>query len=88
MKKETVEEFLKRGGKIEKLKPGMAYSVGSLDKSKKPRWTRQEVESGESAKFGEYKVEEVFKKPGTYHDFDVGGDKVPVYVPTNKTKDE
>ena len=34
MKKETIEEFLKRGGKVEKLKPGYPkLGVGSLDKS-------------------------------------------------------
>ncbi len=34
MKKETIEEFLKRGGKVQKLKPGSAAVLGSLDKSK------------------------------------------------------
>ncbi len=46
MKKETVEEFLKRGGKVEKLRPGFPLNVGSLDKSGKPRFNKQEVESG------------------------------------------
>ncbi len=49
MKKESIEEFLKRGGKVEKCKPGMAYNMGSLDKSKKPSWTREEVERGEAS---------------------------------------
>ena len=49
MKKESIEEFLKRGGKVEKCKPGMAYNMGSLDKSKKHRWTREEVERGEAS---------------------------------------
>ena len=68
MKKETIEEFLKRGGKVEKLKPGMAYNIGSLDRSGKPRWTKHEVESGQSSKLGEYQIEKVYKKPGTYED--------------------
>jgi len=68
MKKETIEEFLKRGGKVEKLKPGMAYSIGSLDRSGKPRWTKHEVESGQSSKLGKYEIEKVYKKPGTYED--------------------
>ena len=35
MKKESIEEFLKRGGKVEKCRPGFPLDVGSLDKSKK-----------------------------------------------------
>ena len=66
--KETIEEFLKRGGKVEKLKPGMAYNIGSLDRSGKPRWTKHEVESGQSSKLGEYQIEKIYKKPGTYED--------------------
>ena len=87
MKKETLEEFLKRGGKIQKLKPGMAYSVGSLDKSKTPRWTRHEVETGQDSKYGQYVPEEPYHKPGTYHDFDVGGDNIPVNGGTKKNNE-
>ena len=32
--------------KIQKLKPGYPLDVGSLDKSKKPRYNKYEVESG------------------------------------------
>ena len=46
MKKESIEEFLKRGGKVEKCRPGFPLDVGSLDKSKKPRYNKYEVESG------------------------------------------
>ena len=46
MKKETIEEFLKRGGKVTKCRPGYPLDVGSLDKSKKPRFNKYEVESG------------------------------------------
>ena len=84
MKKETIEEFLKRGGKVEKLKPGMAYNIGSFDRSGKPRWTKHEVESGQSSKLGEYQIEKIYKKPGTYHDLDLPEDKIPTYVPTKK----
>jgi len=84
MKKETIEEFLKRGGKIEKLKPGMAYSIGCLDKSKTPRWTRHEIETGQDSKYGAYEIEETYQKEGTYHDFDVGGDNTPVYEKSKK----
>ena len=39
----VMKEFLK---KIEKLKPGYPLDVGSLDKSRKPRYNKYEVESG------------------------------------------
>ena len=41
-----MKEFLEKGGKIQKLKPGYPLDVGSLDKSKKPRYNKYEVESG------------------------------------------
>ena len=63
-----MKEFLSKGGKVEKLKPGMAYNIGSLDRSGKPRWTKHEVESGQSSKLGEYQIEKIYKKPGTYED--------------------
>ena len=43
-----MKEFLEKGGKVEKCKPGYPLNVGSLDKSKKPSWTRQEIESGKT----------------------------------------
>ena|SRR6056300_1521303 len=76
-----MKDFLAKGGKIEKLKPGMAAQVGSLDKSKTPRYTRQEIESGKSR--GDYVPEEVYKKEGTHADMNLE-DKIPVYEPTNK----
>ena len=36
-----MKKFLEKGGKIQKLKPGYPLNVGSLDKSKKPRYTKQ-----------------------------------------------
>jgi len=83
MKKETVEEFLARGGTIKKLKPGYPINVGSLDKSKKPRYTRQEVESGKDKGTAPMPDLNTYK-PNTYHDFDLGGDKIPVFEPTKK----
>ncbi len=49
MKKETIEEFLKRGGKIEKVKPGAAAVLGSLDKSKMPHYDNDDIKKGRKA---------------------------------------
>ena len=46
MKKESIEEFLKRGGKIQKVKPGAAAVLGSLDKSKIPHWDNDDIKKG------------------------------------------
>jgi hypothetical protein len=83
MKKETIEEFLKRGGKIEKVKPGAAAVLGSLDKSKIPHYDNDDVKKGKAhgtAPLPEYKN----TKPNTYHDYDLGGDKIPVFEPKGK----
>ena len=83
MKKESIEEFLKRGGKIEKVKPGAAAVLGSLDKSKIPHYDNDDVKKGKAhgtAPLPEYKN----TKPNTYHDYDLGGDKIPVYEPKGK----
>ena len=83
MKKESIEEFLKRGGKIEKVKPGAAAVLGSLDKSKIPHYDNDDVKKGKAhgtAPLPEYKN----KKPNTYHDYDLGGDKIPVFEPEGK----
>ena len=83
MKKESIEEFLKRGGKIQKVKPGAAAVLGSLDKSKIPHYDNDDVKKGKAhgtAPLPEYKN----TKPNTYHDYDLGGDKIPVYEPSNK----
>ena len=79
-----MKEFLEKGCKVEKCKPGYPLNVGSLDKSKKPSWTRQEIESG---KTGSAPMPDLSTyKPGSYHDYDVGGDKPPrwEYQPPNK----
>ena len=83
MKKESIEEFLKRGGKIQKVKPGAAAVLGSLDKSKIPHYDNDDVKKGKAhgtAPLPEYKN----TKPNTYHDYDLGGDKIPVYEPKGK----
>ena len=83
MKKETIDQFLKRGGKIEKVKPGAAAVLGSLDKSKIPHYDNDDVKKGKAhgtAPLPEYKN----TKPNTYHDYDLGGDKIPVYEPKGK----
>ena len=43
---EQMKKFLAKGGKIEKLKPGYPINVGSLDKSKKPAYTKDDIEKG------------------------------------------
>ena len=86
MKKETVEEFVARGGKIQKLRPGSAAKLGSLDKSKKPQCDADEIKKGKTgtAPIPDYSN----TKPNTYHDYDLGGDKIPVYEPTKKNGGE
>ena len=83
MKKESLEDFLKRGGKIQKVKPGAAAVLGSLDKSKIPHLDNDDVKKGKAhgtAPLPEYKN----TKPNTYHDYDLGGDKIPVFEPKGK----
>lgn len=41
-----MKEFLEKGGKIQKLRPGSAAVLGSLDKSKKPQWNADEIKKG------------------------------------------
>ena len=41
-----IKDFISGISKVEKLRPGFPLDVGSLDKSKKPRFNKQEVESG------------------------------------------
>ena len=77
-----MKEFLEKGGKVQKLKPGYPTNVGSLDKSGKPQWTKEDIKNGKTGSspmpdLGVY-------KPNTYHDFDLGGDKIPVFVPSKK----
>ena len=79
---EKMKKFLEKGGKVQKLKPGIAYNMGSLDKSKKPAYTKEDIKEGVSGKAPrpDYNT---YKK-GSYHDFDVGGDRPPVWYPQPK----
>ena len=43
---EQMKKFLEKGGKIEKLPPGSAYNLGSLDRSGKQQWTQLEIRAG------------------------------------------
>ena len=40
---EQMKKFLAKGGKIQKLEPGYPINVGSLDKSRKPGWTKEDI---------------------------------------------
>ena len=80
-----MKEFLAKGGKVQKLKPGYPINVGSLDKSKKTQWTREDIKEGKTGKTGIPNYD-TYKK-GSYHDFDVGGDKIPTFVPAKEMKD-
>ena len=79
-----MKKFLAKGGKVEKFEPGYPINVGSLDKSKKPAFTREEIKKGVKghAPHPDYNT----YKPGSYHDYDVGGDKPPRWEkqPINK----
>ena len=77
-----MKKFLEKGGKVKKLEPGYPLNVGSLDKSRKPRYTKEEIKEGKKSAvpmpdYGTY-------KKGSYHDFDVGGDRPPVWYPQPK----
>ena len=81
---EMMKKFLDKGGKVEKCEPGYPLNVGSLDKSKKPSWPREEVKQG---KTGSAPMPDLSTyKPGSYHDYDVGGNNPPrwEYQPPNK----
>ena len=75
--KELMKRFLEKGGKVQKLEPGYPINVGSLDRSKKPAFTKEDIKSGKQGHA---------PRPGSYHDFDVGGDKPPVYIGNNNEK--
>ena len=47
---EQMKKFLEKGGKVEKLPPGSAYNIGSLDKSGKPQWSPYEIRTGKDKK--------------------------------------
>ena len=80
---EQMKKFLAKGGKVEKLEPGYPINVGSLDKSKKPRYTKEEVKKGLAIGKTSRPNYDTYKK-GSYHDFDVGGDNRPIWIPQPK----
>ena len=41
-----MKEFLEKGGKVQKLEPGYPINIGSMDKSGKPQWTREDIKAG------------------------------------------
>ena len=81
-----MKRFLEKGGKIQKLKPGYPINVGGLDRSKKPQWTREDIKEGKTG--ATPKPDYSVYKPGSYHDFDVGGDKRPIWIKSSKEKYE
>ena len=38
-----MQEFLSKGGKVTKLKPGIAEGAGSLNRSKNLQWTEKDL---------------------------------------------
>ena len=77
-----MKKFLEKGGKIQKLKPGYPLNVGSLDKSKKPRYTKQEVESGRDKGTAPLPDLTSIRKQEPSEGVTVTySDKVPVYEP-------
>ena len=78
-REEQMKKFLAKGGKVEKLEPGYPINVGSLDKSKKPRYTKEEVKKGLAIGKTSRPNYDTYKK-GSYHDFDVGGDNPPIWI--------
>ena len=81
---EQMKKFLEKGGKVQKLNPGYPINIGSLDKSKKPQWTRDDIKEGKTG--GTPKPNYDTYKPGSYHDFDVGGDNPPIWIKPSKEK--
>mgnify|MGYP007063696442 FL=1 len=79
-----MKEFLEKGGKVEKCGPGYPINVGSLDKSRKPGWTRQEIKEGIKGKTAMPDLSTY--KPGSYHDHPPSGNNPPrwEYQPKNK----
>ena len=72
---EQMKRFLAKGGKVQKLEPGYPINVGSLDKSRKPAYTKEDIKEGKKGKTAMPNYD-TYKK-GSYHDYDVGGDKPP-----------
>tara|TARA_B110001454_G_scaffold20864_1_gene19825 strand:- start:896 stop:1207 length:312 start_codon:yes stop_codon:yes gene_type:complete len=74
-KDEQMKRFLEKGGKVKKLEPGYPINIGSLDRSKKPAFSKEDIKAGITGKAPRPNYD-TYKK-GSYHDFDVGGDNPP-----------
>ena len=58
-----------------KIRTQLSYKCISLDKSKKPAFTREDIKEGKTGHAPKPNYD-TYKK-GSYHDFDVGGDNPP-----------
>ena len=81
-----MKEFLAKGGKIKKLKPGYPKGIGSLDKSGKPQWTRADIMAGKEGStpipdYGNVKEQTVESGTITY------SDDIPKTIPIKKEKE-
>ena len=79
---EKMKKFLAKGGKVEKLGPGYPINVGSFDRTGKPAFSKEEIKAGVKGKTAMPNYDTY--KPGSYHDYDVGGDNRPVWIPQPK----
>ena len=79
---EKMKKFLEKGGKVEKLKPGYPINVGSFDRTRKPAFSKEDIEKGITGKAPMPNYDTY--KPGSYHDYDVGGDNRPIWIPQPK----
>ena len=75
---EKMKKFLAKGGKVEKLKPGYPINVGSFERNNKPAYSKEDIEKGVKGKAPMPNYDTY--KPGSYHDFDVGGDNRPIWI--------
>lgn len=82
-----MKEFLAKGGKIKKLKPGYPkLGIGSLDKSGKPAWSRADIMAGKGGStpipdYSDGKKQTVESGTITY------GDEIPKTIPVKKEKE-
>ena len=75
---ELMKKFLAKGGKVQKLKPTLPIYT------KHSAFTREEIANGVSGKAPRPNYNTY--KPGSYHDFDVGGDNPPEYIKPMKNE--
>ena len=73
---EKMKKFLEKGGKVQKLKSALPIYT------KYSAFTREEIANGVVGKAPRPNYDTY--KPGSYHDYDVGGDNRPVWIPQPK----